>query len=160
MLTKFDKLIRTAEGRYATDEELKFLDDYAQTMQLRADTYNRLRALETDIVDRVQTKMQSGYPHLLQGGTLADATSKWRQDTLRVLRFAAMAVLIDDPDRMKESFLYWFQTIMKAFGTGQSCAVTYTLMQETVKQMLPAAQADLLCPILELTRTQLGETSS
>jgi hypothetical protein len=57
---------------------------------------------------------------------------------------------------LKEQFLYWFQTIMQAFGAQEVCDLTYKVMQDVVKQSLPLPVANLLCPILELNRSLLG----
>jgi hypothetical protein len=81
---------------------------------------------------------------------------KWKQDTLRVLRHSAMTVLLDDPELLRQQFLYWFQTIMQAFGAQEACNITYLVMQDVVKDLLPKNVADLLCPILEINRDLLG----
>jgi hypothetical protein len=57
---------------------------------------------------------------------------------------------------LRERLLFWFQTIMRAFGAQRSCNVTYTIMQEVVKQHLTAEQASLFLPILEVNRRILG----
>lgn len=155
MLSKLQQLGTNADGRYASDDELQFMDTYITSFDSRVEAYGRIKAVEKEIVETVLAKLQTSYPNLLLPKG-ADMQGKWKQDTLRVLRHSAMTVLLDDPDLMRDQFLYWFQTIMQAFGAQEACNVTYLIMQDVVKDLLPKDVADLLCPVLELNRTFLG----
>jgi hypothetical protein len=155
MLRKLKQLGTDADGRYASDAELQFMDTYIASFDSRIEAYQRIKEVEKKIVDTVLTKLQTSYPNLLmpKGENLQ---AKWKQDTLRVLRYSAMTVLLDDPELLRQQFLYWFQTIMQAFGAQEACNVTYLVMQDVVKELLPPKIADLLCPILEISRNLLG----
>jgi Phycobilisome protein len=155
MLSHLYKLTHETDGRYATDDELAFIDQYARSFSLRVQTYQRLQATESAILQQVQAKMQALDPGLFRAGN-SDVTLKWKRDTIRVLRYSAIAMLLDDPDTLRERFLFWFRTVMKAFGAERSCNMTYTVMQEVVKQNLTPTQANLFCPILEINRQILG----
>jgi hypothetical protein len=155
MLNQIQRLSQDTEGRYATDEELIFLLNYARSFELRVQTYLTLQASEAAIIQQVQAKMQAIDPALFQSAQ-EDLTHKWKRDTLRTFRYAAAAMLIDDPDTLRECFLFWFQTIIRGFGAQRSCGVTYTVMQDVIKQHLTPPQADLILPILEVNRRMLG----
>jgi len=155
MLSQFQKLSCETDGRYATDEELEFVSEFGRSFYLRVQTYQQLQAMETVIVQQVLTKMQFLDPALLHHHN-ADVTAKWQRDTIRVLRYSAIAMLLNDPDSLRDRLLFWFRTIMKAFGAERSCNVTYAVMQDVVKQHLTASQASLFCPILEMNRQILG----
>ncbi|MBD1854427.1 MULTISPECIES: phycobilisome protein [Leptolyngbya] len=155
MLSQIQRLSQTTEGRYATDEELRFLAEYARSFELRVQTYQKLQASEAAIVQQVLAKMRAIDPTLLRNGS-EDVTAKWKRDTLRVLRYSAVAMLLDDSETLRERFLFWFQTIMRAFNAQKSCGVTYTVMQEVVKQVLTPSEANLILPILEVNRRMLG----
>lgn len=155
MLSQLKNLSLETDGRYATDAELQFLIDYARSYRLRLETYQKLKEIEAEVVQQVYTKMRSMEPGLLRSGN-EDVSAKWKGDTLRVLRYSAIAMLMNDPDTLQERFLYWFQSIMRAFGAQRSCGVTYELMQSVIKKHLSASQADLFCPVLELNRRLLG----
>lgn len=157
MLSQLQKLSGETEGRYATDEELQFLVDYMKTYSLRVQTYQNLQELEATIVQQVYDRMRVIDPTLFRQGN-EDVSLKWKRDTLRVLRYSAVAMLMNDSDTLCERLLFWFQTIMRAFGAQRSCRITYEVMQEVVKQQLPPAQASLICPILEIDRQLLGVT--
>jgi Phycobilisome protein len=155
MLSQLYKLTYETEGRYASDEELAFIAHYSRSFALRVETYQRLQAGEAQIVQQVLAKMQALDPMLLRSAN-GDVTAKWKRDTIRVLRYSAIAMLLDDPDTLRERFLFWFRTVMKAFAAEHSCKMTYTVMQQVVKQYLTPSQADLFCPILEINRQVLG----
>ena len=158
MLSKLQQLGTNADGRYASDAELQFMDTYINSFDSRIEAYRRIKEVEKKIVDTVLIRLQTSYPNLLfpKG---EDMQAKWKQDTLRVLRHSAMTVLLDDPELLRQQFLYWFQTIMQAFGAQEACNITYLVMQDVVKELLPRDIADLLCPILEINRNLLGSQS-
>jgi hypothetical protein len=155
MLSKLQQLGTDADGRYASDDELKFMDTYINSFEVRANAYRQIKAAEKEIVESVLTKLQKSQPRLLATRG-EDIQNKWKQDTFRVLRHSAMTVLLDDPELLRQQFLYWFQTIMQAFGAQEACNATYLIMQDVVRATLPKDVADLLCPILEMNRELLG----
>ncbi|HEY9647052.1 MAG TPA: hypothetical protein V6C88_11810 [Chroococcidiopsis sp.] len=155
MLRQFQRLELKTDGRYATDSELQFLEDCIQTYDLRVQTYHTLKTAEMLIVQEVLAKVKAIDANLLRHEN-NDVTNKWKSDTLRVLRYSAIAMLVNDPDTLQERFLLWFQTIMRSFNAQRSCDITYEVMQQVVKRHLTPEQAGLFCPILELNRQCLG----
>ena len=155
MLSQLERLSADVEGRYATDEELQFMADYLRSFNIRIATYVKIQAAEVEIVQQVYQKMRSQNPALFLSGQ-EDVSAKWKRDTIRVLRYSAVAMLLNDPDGLRERLLFWMQTIMRAFGAQRSCDVTYQVMQDVVKRHLTTIEANLLCPILELNRLSLG----
>jgi hypothetical protein len=156
MLSQLEQLSFAVDGRYATDFELQFIDDYAQSFNLRLQTYQKLRAIESTVVQQAYDKLKSQHASVFQfAGN--DLSQKWKQDTIRVLRYSAVAMLMNDTETLQERFLLWFQTIMRSFGVQRNCRLTYEVMQEVVKEHLTPSQANLFCPILELNRHSLGK---
>lgn len=156
MLQQLEQLSITTDGRYATDAELVFFQDYLKTARLRFSLYQKLQKLEPKLIQQLSVQLKQTRPDLLQAGGV-DLTAKWQRDTVRTLRYAATALLTDDPEMFKDRMLIWFQTIMKSFKAEQSCQETYRILQTLMKQSLPPAEAALICPLLEMSRTILGE---
>ena len=155
MLSQMQRLSFEAEGRYASDEELRFIPEYLKTYELRLQTYQKLQEIEQLVIQQVQEKMLTQDPNILSvGGT--DLAVKWKRDTIRIWRYSAATVYMDDVDTMRDRFLLWFQTVMRAFGAQKSCHATYTVMQDVVKQHLTPQQSSLFLPILDLNRRLLG----
>lgn len=156
MLSQLDHLSVTADGRYATDAELMFFQSYLRTARLRFSLYQKLQQLEPKIVQEVLAQLKSQDPAALQVGD-QDLSAKWQRDTVRTLRYAATASLIDDSNLYKERMLLWFQTVMRSFGAGHSCNATYQAMQVIVRKYLSVEEAAIICPLLEMSRAVLGE---
>ncbi|NET54453.1 MAG: phycobilisome protein [Merismopedia sp. SIO2A8] len=158
MLNQCNLLIQKTEGRYATDAELVFMIHYFKSYPQRLSLYQKLQTLEQSIVQAVYEQMKDKHPHLLQSGT-QNISGKWKRDTMRTIKYAAIALLLDDPATFQERYLLWFQSIMVAFKSQKSCEVTYSIMQEVIQKLLSAEDFALFSPILELTRTALGGTA-
>lgn len=155
MLSQLERLSREVDGRYASDAELSFAIDYVRSFNLRVQTYQKLQELEISLVQQAYEKMRAIDPTIFSYNG-SDISAKWKRDTLRVMRYVAIAVLMDDADTFRERMLLWFQTIMRAFSAQRSCNLTYQVLQEIVKQSLTVPQANLVCPMLELSRRTLG----
>lgn len=155
MLSQLQKLSRDVDGRYATDEELEFVTEYLKRYSLRLETYQKVQAVEGAVVQQVYARMRSIDPTLFMRGK-EDISQKWRIDTIRILRYSAIAMLLDDSDTLRERLLLWMQSIMKAFGAQRACRITYEIMQDVIKQHLTPNQANIFCPILEMNRRVLG----
>jgi hypothetical protein len=155
MLSQLDQLCRATEDRFAQDQELEFLEDYVQSFHLRKQLYSKLRSVENELVQKVYNQLQAKHPDLLKVGN-QDMSAKWQKDTLRVLRYIAHAVLMNDMETYRQRFLLWFQTIMKAFGTQESCQVTYEIMTLVLQRSLPPQEYALIEPFLKLTKETLG----
>lgn len=159
MLSQVERLILETDGRYARDVELQFLEIYAQSYALRLRVYRKLQAIEARIVQDVYQQLRSHDPALLMRGDY-DLSAKWKQDTIRVLRYVSVAVLTGDTETFHERFLLWFQTIMRAFNAQRSCDATYLVMQEVMQRHLAPDEASLVLPVLELTRSTLSAVAA
>lgn len=156
MLKKLEALNLSAEGRYAADMELQFFYTYLPTMAMRFRAYQKIQAAEKAIIQQVLTEMMAIDENLLRHNG-DDMTAKWQRDTVRVLRYAALALLTDDTALFKERFLIWFGSIMGAFQAQRSCAATYTMMQKVIQQYLTPQEAALFLPIWQLCQEVVSE---
>jgi hypothetical protein len=145
MLTDIQNLIYQTDGRYASDQELRFLQTYIETASLRFRTYQKIQAAEVSIMNQLLKELKTYHPEIFSVNG-QDLTAKWQRDTVRVLRYATTALLVDDPEMFKDNLLIWFQTIMSAFGARQSCQITFTTLQQVVKQHLAPEEARLMLP--------------
>ncbi|MEL6230660.1 MAG: phycobilisome protein [Cyanobacteria bacterium J06627_3] len=156
MLSQLQTLVREVDGRYATDTELLFLQNYLQTARLRFSAYQKIQKAEKDIIRQVKQKLKATNPKLLRRGKV-DFSAKWQRDAVSGLRFCAHALLVADEEGLEENFLLWFQSVMRSFKAQQSCDITYKTMQDVVRQYLTPKEAELFCPILAQARLLLGQ---
>lgn len=155
MLQQLARLSLEADGRYATATELQFLKDYLQSLEQRVCAYEKIRAAEEEIVHAVEAKKRSHSTDLFQLNA-QDITQVCRRDMVNVLRYSATALLFNDCDRLRESLLLWYRTIVRSFKYESYADVTYQVIQDVVKQHLTAEEAALLQPILALNHVLLG----
>lgn len=149
MLQQLEKLCTTADGRYATDAELTFFQDYLKTVRLRFSLYQKIQKLEPQLIQQMLETLKVAAPSMVKKDDNT-AMVKCRRDATFVLRFAATSLLTDDPDIFKDKAIIWLQTIMKSFKTAQNYQETYKAMQAVVKQALTPQEAELFCPLLEM----------
>lgn len=154
MLSQLTNLTQEADGRYATDAELMFLQNYLKTARLRFSAYQKLQAAETAIVQTLTTKLKAMDPSLLQVGN-KDQTQKCQRDAVQFLRYIAQALLIDDPESLQEHFLSWLQTIIRGLKHERNARASYVLMEELIQQHLTAQEASLVSPLMESARSML-----
>lgn len=158
MLSQLRRLKLETEGRYATDAELQVLTDYVQSFKARLQAYEALQATEDKVVQEAMTTIATRYPEVFRRGG-ETLMSKWKNDTVRVWRYTAITVLMNDPTTFQECFLLWFQTIMRSFDTQKSCDITYSVMQDVAAHHLPSESLALVSPVLELNRQVLSQKS-
>lgn len=158
MITHVQSLVKATDGRYASDQELAFFQIYLSSVGTRLRAYRKLQGAEQQIIAQVMARLKTQRPGVFhQNGQ--DLTAKWQRDTVRVLRYSATALLLDDPGYFRENLLTWFQTIMRAFGAQESCQLTYVTMQDVVTQYLNGEELIYFLPILELSRVRLGDSA-
>lgn len=156
MLNQLARLSVEADGRYASSEELQFLKDYIQSLDLRVSAYRKIEAAQAEIVQQVETQILKTNPNIYYKGN-RDLGETCRRDRFDVLRYSAAALLSNDLDHLRESFLLWYRTIIRAFGDVQAAEVTYKVMQEVLKKYLTPQEAALLSPIMGLNQVILGK---
>jgi hypothetical protein len=156
MLSQMNRLSFEAEGRYASDEELRFIPEFLKTYELRLQTYQKLQVIESTVIQQVHEKMKAKDPTFFQSGT-RDLTAKCKRDAQLTWRASSAALLIDDHDTLREQMLLWYQTISKAVNSQRACGSAYVVMQDVIQQHLTPQQCALLSPILEMTRSLLSD---
>ena len=155
MLTQLTRLSTEADGRYAKLEEMQFLKSYFQSLDKRMSAYEKIRNSEVEIIDQTEAKMRTLDPSLFINAA-GDFTQTWKKDIVQLLRYAAAALLFNDPDRLKEGLLLWHTTIAKSYKFDRTCKTTFEVMPGVVKQYLTTEEAALFCPLLELNHIILG----
>jgi hypothetical protein len=186
MLTQLARLSLEVDSRYATDGELKFLEDYLNSVEQRISGYGKIRDAQETIVHQVKklAGISAGYERKLadeqelqvlddyQHQSISDRINNYEKvreamasydinqictrDMTMVLRCIAAVMLVDDLDRLRDSMLVWYQTIVRAFGFNNFSVVTYKVIQEVVSSYLTTEEAELIMPALQLNHSILS----
>jgi hypothetical protein len=154
MFKQLTRLSIDADGRYATDDELKFLDDYLATVETRVSTYETIRENEEQIIYRWEAAKRGIKQDVFHMGD-RDVSEICRRDMTNIFRCSATAILFNDLDRLREGLLIWYQTIVRAFKYDKYTNITYAVIQETIKEFLKPEEVELMLPALKLNHTIL-----
>ena len=154
MFKQLTRLSIDADGRYATDDELKFLDDYLDTVETRISAYETIRENEEQIIYRLEAAKRGIKQDVFHMGD-RDVSEICRRDMTNIFRCSATAILFNDLDRLREGLLIWYQTIVRAFKYDKYTNITYAVIQDTIKEFLKPEEVELMLPALKLNHTIL-----
>lgn len=155
MFKPLTRLTIDADGRYATDQELQFLQDFLDTSETRVSAYEKIRDNEEQIIHRWEAQKR-GLPQDTFHMGDRDVTEICRRDMTNVFRCSITAILFADLDRLREGLLIWYQTIVRAYNYTEYAKISYKVIQETIKEFLEPDEVAMLLPALKLDHTVLG----
>ena len=155
MLQKIAQLSTEIEGRYASNAELEDLERYIASIDQRISAYEKISQQSEKIIGTVIERTMAK-KNLMLTNQNEQLTLKCQADLRIVLRSCSAAMLIDDLDRLREGFLLWLQTIVKAFKCTRYTQVEYQILQEVIRTILTLEEMVLMSPSLQLSHTLLG----
>ncbi|MBF2098242.1 MAG: hypothetical protein IGQ88_07700 [Gloeomargaritaceae cyanobacterium C42_A2020_066] len=155
MLAELQHLDVELNGRFTTSDELKFLGEYLTTVDLRLSAYAKISAADAEILDALDKRLLARFPKLYRKGT-RDLAPTCRRDRFEVLRACAAAMLMDDPEGIKQRLLYWFETVLRAYHDEKEAGLSYQMLQDVLKDYLTPQEAALMKPILDQCVEVLG----
>ena len=155
MLKQITQLTLKADGRYATEQELKFLRDYLESAETRITAYEKIRDRAEEVLDLTKAKMDTKNPTLFTRGS-KDLSAIWRRDVAIVLRCSVAAMLVKDLDWLRDSLLLWHRTIVNANKTSHISQETYGVMAEIMADYLTDEEIELMLPVLQLNQSILS----
>ncbi|MBD2463761.1 hypothetical protein H6G89_22425 [Oscillatoria sp. FACHB-1407] len=139
MNSTLEQHIREADGRYLTDLELRSLEGYAQSYQLRSTAYSLLCERSESLIQQVLDRLAT-----TESTVIREHGETCRRDMTYVLRSIALAVLRDDDQGFREQLILWMQNIMMALRKEAQSARAYQYLQEIIAQQLPTDCANLI----------------
>lgn len=155
MLKPLARLSVETDGRYATDAELQFLEDYFVTLEKRITTYEKVRAAENKIIEKVEQQKREIDPGLFKLNG-RDITEVCRRDMIDLLRCTAATMLLNDLDYLRDNMLIWYRTIVRAYQYDRHDEVIYKLLEKNTKAYLTPEEAKLISPALQLDHTLMS----
>ncbi len=157
MLTQLDRLTTDADGRFATASELQFLKDYLETVDERISAYQKIKAAEEGIVTNIQLMQKAEKPNCYTFSG-KDQQSICRRDLTNAIRLSTTAMLFADLDLLRDGFLLWYRTIVKAFNYSHMADNTYgKKLPEMMKNLLSPSEFKLIQPMLALNHSILSQ---
>ncbi|MGB5594952.1 MAG: allophycocyanin [Crocosphaera sp.] len=154
MLTQLTKLAQECDGRYGSDTELQFLQNYLQEVAQRISIYKKIRDTEDKIIKQIEVKVKSKTPTAFHKNG-QDFSSICERDRRHTMRFLATAMLFNEQDKLKNTLL-WQSIIMDAFHDQNPSQMTYNMMAEVMTEDLSDEEIKLVAPALKLVQSILG----
>lgn len=153
MNRKLDALFNEPEKRYLDGKDLSILSQYVSSLPERMTVYRSLRDQELAIMQPVADALQQQMPDASEA-----AIEQSVRHALMILRYAAMAMLIDDDVFVDDRLKGWLPEIVKAYGTQAVHQRLFQLLQQQLNQSLTPAQISLLKPGLSKVQALLMNT--
>lgn len=150
MHSDIQTLLYQAEEHYLKGQEIKVFRIYADSLARRLETYECLRDQDLKIFQPIAEEIVKIYadenPQLLE-----QALKHW----LAIMRYCAMAMLLNNPEYLERRILEWLTEIVQAHQMQSVEQTIYDLLFSRLQQLLSQEQLTLLQPFLEQAQTSL-----
>jgi hypothetical protein len=154
MLTKLKRLSIDVDGRFASDQELQFLEDYLDSAPARIDLYEKLAHSYQAIDQQLEDTINAIEPNIYRRGD-RDVSAICKRDRQYALRYLAMAMLWDDLELLKDDYLLWDQKVVRAFRDQRPVKITYQILTKILENCLNDSEKALMMPSVLLTQATL-----
>ena len=151
---KLQQTIIDADGRYLAPDELQPLESYFDTYQKRLSAYQEIRQKGDDLVLAALRKFMLVHPEIIQR-----SGKRCQFDMTEVLRYIALATLLDDEFMFREKMMFWLDTMLRAHGKQEACCKAYRHLQEAAQEQLTAETAELVRPMISIVFESLQSYS-
>jgi hypothetical protein len=150
MQTDLESFWHLAEDRYLDAQEIGEFRQTMTVLQERLTTYKILRDQEPKIwqavVNRLEVDFSSEKPQILER-----ALKHW----ISVLRYGAMAMLLNHPDYLRHRLLEWLTDIVKVYQMQVIEERLYDYLNQELQTLLTPKQYALLQPFLDQAKNLL-----
>lgn len=152
MQSDLQALLHQAEEHYLAQPEIKVFQNQVVSLAKRLETYECLRDREIDIFQPIAKELVKTYPEE-NPKVLEKALKHW----LAIMRYCAMAMLLNNPEYLQRRILEWLTEMVQAHQMRSIEKTIYDLLCSCLEQFLSQQQLALLQPFLEQAQTTLLE---
>src|SRR6478672_454670 len=147
MHQQLESLFDEAENRYLKPEELGVLSQYVDSLPQRLETYRQLRDQELALMQQVADQLQAVMPQ-----ESIETLERSIKNALLVLRYCAMAMLLNDTSFVQNRLLNWLSRTVQTYNTQAVDMALYRLLNQRLTQVFNPQQLSLLKPSLALAQ--------
>ena len=144
MNAKLEALFNQPERRYLSTAELNQLSQYANSLPERLKVYRQLRDQEIAIMQPVADALETQLPQ-----APIETIEQCIKRALMVLRYCAMAMLLDDAALVEQRLQGWRPLRADVYNTQAVDQVLYPLLNQRLTEVFAPPQIHLLRPALE-----------
>ena len=147
-------LIYDADERYLKAGDIISFKGYTSSLSQRLETYELLRDKEIVIFQPIANQLLASFPDQQQD--LERSLKNW----LAVLRYCAMAMLLNNPEFLERRLLEWLTDIVRVHQSPAIDTALYKALQKQLPQLLADKQYSLLQPFLAQSAASLLATDN
>ncbi len=152
-------IMTASEGRYLTTQEAETLRDYVRGFEARLAAASEVEDKEQTVCERATRAIMSGYPDYEQNHP--GAYEKSVRDMALVLRYCTQALVVGSKDRLDQSLLIWFSTILRGLGFTQAFIQdTYGALEEALQAELSTTTFQAIAPYVAHARSVLASKAA
>ncbi len=150
-----ESLFYKSEEKFLEATEIKLFKHHVASLADRLSLYERLRDQEVAIFQPIADQLLQAFPQE-DPKLLEKCLKQW----LTVMRYAAMAMLLNNPEFLQRRLLEWLTDVIQAHHTQAIEAKLCQLLQARLKEVVSGAQLGLIQPLLDQAQTTLLGSSS
>lgn len=155
MHPQIDALFDEAESRYLKPEELNIISQFVESLPERLAAYRTLRDQELTVMQQVADQLQAQMPQ-----EKVETLERSIKHALLMLRYCAMAMLVNDQNLIRDRFLQWLSQTSQIYATQKVDVLLYQLLNQRLSQTLSPSHLNLLKPMLTLAQNTLLQSAS
>lgn len=144
MNPKFEALFDEPENAYLKPDDLNALSQFVSSLPERINFYRRLRNEEITLMQPIADSLQQKFPQQPE-----DKLKRSLQNAILMVRYAAMAMLTDDPDMVTQRLESWLPDMVEAYDTRAIDQALYQMIRNHFAERFSAGQMDLITPGLD-----------
>jgi Phycobilisome protein len=150
MSSQIQELIYQASERYLGTEEVELLQAYVTSLPERIALYKLLRDREVNILQAIADQVQQELPNAEVGDV-----ERGIKNLVLVMRYSAMAMLLNDENHLKQRLLGWLEQVMASYDLRQLNELFYKLLNQTLRKELSDKQVALIQPLISQAQVAL-----
>lgn len=147
-------LLNQAEQTYLQPKEIETYKYHVLSMQARLEVYETLRDNELAIFQPIADALLADFAH--EQPAIERSLKHW----LSVLRYCAMATLLNNPEFLQHRLLEWLTDLVQVHQTQAIEMAIAQLLQTRLQELLSREQIALLQPFLIQAEATLFSTGS
>ncbi|MGB5594678.1 MAG: phycobilisome protein [Crocosphaera sp.] len=155
MQKDFESLFYEAEDHYLQNSDLANLNDRAERLKQCLEIYQELRDKEIPIFQLVADSLIEAFPEE-NTQRLEQALKHW----MSVMRYGAMAMLLNNPDYFRHRLLEWLTDIINAQEMVAIETHIFDCLKQGLEEMFTSEKMNLINPFLEQANMMLLKTKS
>jgi Phycobilisome protein len=146
MHTVLEKMAEQADGKYLGSRDVQVLLDYAQSVQLRIETYQAIKGQEAELMTMVLEKVHVHPVYLSR--YINTESGKCLRDMTATLRYCSTAMLLNDEQLLREGYLIWLEVIIRSLKHKDLTLASMEALSKALAERLPQEQYKLMAPFL------------